>query len=289
VIQSTSLPPCSSLPRHGTSAPASRARSCRLLCFQLLPQPGQIHRGHAAIHRFLRHRAPPRPRGAPHSRTLARHPSELPPHRPLAPLSTVLATTTAVGELPPPVPFSRGGPACRALVLPHRPRRAPRCRPPRRQGPAAAAGAPPEAGRGDDVLAGALRGGGARERVPNDCPEPNRSCPIERTPPLTTASSRPRAARPREPMATWGRVRPCWPPSSHVLLGCGLRTQPPQLGPHIPPMPVASSRAPWLSAPAASLRGSMGACRRRPSPNAQRPLPSAARPPRAVRPAFAAL
>jgi len=53
--------------------------------------------------------------------------------------------------------------------------------------------------------------------VPNDCPEPNRSCPIERTPPLTTASSRPCAARPREPMATWGRVRPCWPPPSRVL------------------------------------------------------------------------
>ncbi|KAG2636302.1 hypothetical protein PVAP13_2NG559103 [Panicum virgatum] len=161
VTQSTSLPPCSSLPHHGTSAPASRARSCRLLCFQLLPQPGQIRHGHAAIHRFLRRRAPPHPRGAPHSRTLARHPSELPPRRPLAPFTTVLATMTAAGELPPPVPFSRGGPARRALVPPRRPQRALRCRPPRRQGPAAAAGAPPEAGRGDDVLAGALRGGGS--------------------------------------------------------------------------------------------------------------------------------
>ena len=125
VTQSTSLPPCSSLPHQGTSAPASRVRSCRLLCFQLLPQPGQIRRGNAAIHRFLWHRAPLRPRGAPHNRTLARHPSELPPRWPLAPLSTVLATTPAAGELPPPVPFSRGGPARRALVPPRHPRRAP--------------------------------------------------------------------------------------------------------------------------------------------------------------------
>ncbi|KAG2588940.1 hypothetical protein PVAP13_5NG305181 [Panicum virgatum] len=44
-----------------------------------------------------------------------------------------------------------------------------------------------------------FEGGGTRERVPNDCPEPNRSCAIEQTPPLTTASSRPRAARPLRP------------------------------------------------------------------------------------------